>query len=97
MGRDPDLPCLAGGGLSFFCRPEQIRTEFIESLVLSFEALRMVKSAKTVLCVIRQHFLVLIFINDRQPYAFGRKSERVVRYEWSESLWSGSCRTPNSR
>jgi hypothetical protein len=60
MGRDPDLLCLAGDGLSFFV-VQKGRTEFIESLVLSFEALRMVMSAKTVLCVIRQHFLVLIF------------------------------------
>jgi hypothetical protein len=35
MGRDPDLLCLAGGGLSFFVA-QKIRTKFIESLVLSF-------------------------------------------------------------
>ena len=81
MGRDPDFTLFGRRRVGFFCRPKQIRTEFIESLVLSFEALRMVMSAKTVLCVIRQHFLVLIFFNDRQPYAFGRKFERVLRYE----------------
>jgi hypothetical protein len=48
--------------VEFFCRLKRKRTLFIESLVLSFERnLRMVKSAKIVLCVIRQILLNLIF------------------------------------
>jgi hypothetical protein len=62
MGRDPDFALFGRRRIEFFCRPKRKRTEFIESLVLSFNALRMVMSAKTVLCVIRQHFLVLIFL-----------------------------------
>jgi hypothetical protein len=63
---DDSCTSLAGVQIEFFCRLKRIRTVFIESLVLSvLKNIRMVMSAKIVLCVIRQILWNLMFFNDR--------------------------------